>query len=64
MRHHNQAFRQCADCYHWIGNNCRTAAAQDTSVDGVTTACRAFLRGSLAGLFRDIKPPPPSFASK
>jgi hypothetical protein len=52
MGHHNQAFRQCADCHHWIGNNCQSAAAgPDRSGDGGTVVCRAFLRGSLAALF-------------
>ena len=63
MGYHNQAFRQCVDCYHWIGNNCRTTSAgPDASIDGVTTVCRAFLRGSRVGLFPETTPRPQSFA--
>lgn len=65
MGYHNQTFRQCVDCYHWIGNNCRTASAgPESPVDGGTTVCRAFLRGSLVGLFDETKPPSRSFASR
>jgi hypothetical protein len=65
MGYHNQAFRQCADCYHWIGNNCRTASAgPELSADSVAAVCRAFLRGSLVGLFDETTPPQQSFARR
>ena len=53
MGKHHQIYRQCTDCYHWIGHVCQIQPPPaSTQFNGKTLNCKAFVRGSLIELFR------------
>ncbi len=54
MGRHPQTYRQCADCYHWIGHSCQIRPQPPVRRSGgETLTCKAFIRGSLFNFFQD-----------
>jgi len=61
MGRHHQTYRQCSDCYHWVGHRCQGQPQPQPQLlrrAGESPTCAAFVRGSLCEIFLGCKPPP------
>lgn len=46
MPHDTQPYRQCSDCYYWVGHGCARKIQAQSGLDS-HRACEDFMRASL-----------------